>query len=304
MTGGSNKIWIDALRNEERLPESYATTVFYYVAPLAERISALRVDLRRSIIIGINGAQGSGKTTLALFLANWLRHELGLSVASLSLDDLYLSKHERRQLAEQQHPLLQTRGVPGTHDVELGMRLLTALTESGPKHVVVLPRFDKACDDRLEPSDARRVDAPVDVVLFEGWCVGANAQPDADLDFPVNALEAEEDADGDWRKFVNEKLKDEYLALFERLDALIMLRVPSFDKVLEWRELQEQKLRTATAAGMTSAQLRRFVMHFERLTRHMLEDMPGYADSVIDIDDSHRMVAATSRQWPFELTGP
>lgn len=304
MTSDSNKLWIDALCSAEQLPESYAATVFYYVAPLAERINALHVILRRPIVIGINGAQGSGKTTLTLFLANWLQHELGLSVASLSLDDLYLSKRERQQIAEQQHPLLRTRGVPGTHDVALGKQLLTALTESGRKRVVALPRFDKARDDRLGPSDARRVEAPVNVVLFEGWCVGAYAQPDADLGTPVNALEAKEDADGVWRKFVNEKLKGEYLALFERLDALVMLRVPSFDKVLEWRQLQEQKLRNSTAAGLNPAEVQRFVMHFERLTRHMLETLPGYADSLIDIDDSHRIVAVTNRQWPFEVTLP
>lgn len=304
MTSDSNKLWIDALCSAEQLPESYAATVFYYVAPLAERINALHVILRRPIVIGINGAQGSGKTTLTLFLANWLQHELGLSVASLSLDDLYLSKRERQQMAEQQHPLLRTRGVPGTHDVALGKKLLTALTESGRKRVVALPRFDKARDDRLGPSDARRVEAPVNVVLFEGWCVGAYAQPDADLGTPVNALEAKEDADGVWRKFVNEKLKGEYLALFERLDALVMLRVPSFDKVLEWRQLQEQKLRNSTAAGLNPAEVQRFVMHFERLTRHMLETLPAYADSLIDIDDSHRIVAVTNRQWPFEVTLP
>jgi D-glycerate 3-kinase len=136
--------------------------------------------------------------------------------------------------------------------------------------------------------------------LFEGWCVGARPQLDNDLVTPVNSLEAKDDADGIWRSYVNEKLEHEYANLFARLDALIMLRIASIDKVLEWRELQEQKLRKKSATGMTSAELRRFVMYFERLTRHMLEDMPDYANTVIDIDDSHNMVGMSHINWPFE----
>jgi D-glycerate 3-kinase len=300
LTGAINIPWVDDLRRTERLPESYTAMVFDYVAPLAERIRELHGFLGRPIVNGINGAQGSGKSTLALFLANWLKRELGLTTVSLSLDALYLSKAAREDLAKKWHPLLRTRGVPGTHDVALGIESLKELTEEIPNHVVTLPGFDKARDDRVKQSDLRCVDAPVDVVLFEGWCVGARPQPDCDLITPVNSLEAEDDVDGIWRSYVNEKLGHEYAGLFERLDALVMLRIPSFDKVLEWREQQEQKLREKSATGMNSAELRHFVMHFERLTRHMLEDMPDYANTVIDIDDSHNMVGMSHINWPFE----
>lgn len=281
-------MWIEELRLAEQLPASYGAEVAEYVAPLAERIRALREQLGRPVVIGINGAQGSGKTTFALFLTEWLQRELGLTSVSVSLDDLYLGKQAREELAGSKHPLLQTRGVPGTHDVALGKELLQALTEQSEEHVVRLPVFDKATDDRLQQSKWRSIEAPVDIVLFEGWCVGARPQRDADLRDPVNALEAQDDTDGRWRSFVNRNLKEDYAELFSRLDALVMLRIPSFDKVIEWRELQEQKM--PGQPGMNAAELRDFVMHFERLTRHMLARMPDYADTVIDLDDLHRMV--------------
>lgn len=289
-------MWIEELRLAEQLPASYTATVAEYIAPLARRIRDLHASLGRPVVIGINGAQGSGKTTFAAFLAGCLQHELGLTAVSLSLDDLYLSHEARKRLAQEQHPLLRTRGVPGTHDVALGVETIRALTADGAEREVVLPGFDKARDDRLAGADLRKVTAPVDVVLFEGWCVGARPQRNIDLRSPVNALEAEEDADGSWRSFVNNCLKNEYADLFSRLDVLIMLRVPSFNKVFEWRELQEQKL--GNGGGMNAAELQRFVMHFERLTRHMLARLPHDAHTIIDIDDSHNMVGAVHREWP------
>jgi len=303
----NNHSWIDALRRAERLPENYSAAVSDFVVPLAYRVQALRAAMGRPVVIGINGAQGSGKSTFALFLTNWLERELGLTVASLSLDDLYLGKQARRDLSRQKHPLLRTRGVPGTHDVALGIETLAALTKPGPVRIVKVPVFDKAKDDLLDTSEWRGVDGPVDVVLFEGWCVGARPQPDESLNSPINVLEAEEDVGAAWRSLVNESLKTDYALLFERIDSLVMLRVPSFDKVIEWRGLQEQQLReradkkdSGGATGMSPEEIRRFIMHFERLTRHMLEHMPSLADTVIDIDQSHHMVAMTHNDRPFE----
>ncbi|MGA8203697.1 MAG: hypothetical protein WB812_04205, partial [Woeseiaceae bacterium] len=142
-----------------------------------------------------------------------------------------------------------------------------------------------------------RVEVPVDVVLFEGWCVGARPQDAAALAEPVNALEAGEDAGAVWRRAVNEHLGSDYASLFDRLDMLVMLRIPSFDKVREWRGLQEQKLRerSRSADGLSDAGLRRFIRHYERLTRHMLATMPAYADVVIDIDEHHGVAGVTYR---------
>jgi D-glycerate 3-kinase len=281
-------LWIEELRSAEELPESYAADVVEYLVPLAKRIHDLHEKRARPVVIGVNGAQGSGKTTITLFLAECLRRDFGLRVATLSLDDLYLGKEARVALAGHTHPLLQTRGVPGTHDVALGKAILRELTSNSDDHRVSLPIFDKATDDLLPQSEWKSIEAPVDIVLFEGWCVGARPQRDADLRDPINALEARDDTDGRWRSFVNRNLKNDYADLFSRLDALVMLRIPSFDKVLEWRGLQEQKMPGEPAMDNTG--LREFIMHFERLTRHMLARMPDYADTVIDLDDSHRMV--------------
>jgi len=288
-------LWIEELRLAEQLPASYAVAVAEYVAPLAERVCELRKHLGRPVVIGVNGAPGSGKSTLVLFLAEWLQRESGLAAAVLSLDDIYLGKHDRNELADKIHPLLGTRGVPGTHDVALGKKLLQALTEQNEERVVRLPVFDKATDGRWPQSEWRSIEAPVEVVLFEGWCVGARPQRDADLRDPLNALEAQDDPDGRWRSFVNRNLKNDYAELFSRLDALIMLRIPSFDKVFEWREVQEQKL--MGDSGMDAAEIRHFMMYFERLTRHMLARMPAYANTVIELDDSHAMVRMHNQKW-------
>ena len=98
---------------------------------------------RRPLVLGLCGAQGSGKSTLSLALCERLRAK-GLANASLSLDDLYLAPESRAILARTIHPLLAIRGVPGTHDVALGEQILDDLIAGRP---TLLPRFDKA-DDR------------------------------------------------------------------------------------------------------------------------------------------------------------
>jgi D-glycerate 3-kinase len=109
----------------------------------------------------------------------------------------------------------------------------------------------------------------------------------------VNKLEEKEDVDGTWRRYVNDRLSDDYRELFEQLDTLVMLRIPSFDKVIEWRGLQERKLReSAIRTESEKLDLERFVMYYERLTRHMLKTMPDYADIIIDVDHQHRLILA------------
>ena len=290
--------WADEFVKIHNLPPIYIENTKPCVRAVAEWLCILRASLGRPLIVGISGAQGSGKTTFSRFLAGWAKSENHMTVACLSLDGLYLRKAERKKLASSVHSLLETRGPPGTHDVSMAGELLDELAGAGPERTVALPVFDKALDDRAPAGQWRRVHAPVDVVLFEGWCVGARPQPQGLLAEPANALEAERDRAGRWRRYVNERLKTDYAGLFRRLDLLIMLRVPSFGKVLEWRSLQEHKLRERFRGrprpgggppGMSEAELEHFVRHYERLTRHMLKTMPDYADAVIDIDGNHRM---------------
>lgn len=246
-------------------------------------------------VFGINGAQGSGKSTAAAFLRDELATAHGLRAAVLSLDDVYLPRAARQALAVEVHPLLATRGVPGTHEVALGIETLQRLKRLPAGESLALPGFSKADDDRLPRSRWSRVDGPVDLILFEGWCVGVPAQAAAALQTPVNALEADEDADGRWRHWVNEQLATRYADWFAGLDALIFLQVPDFDCVRRWRGQQEQDTaRQAGGAGaglQSSRQLDRFIQHYQRITLHALDVLPARADVRLALDHDHRVAS-------------
>lgn len=228
-------------------------------------------------VAGICGSQASGKSTLAAALVRRAAAE-GVPAASISLDDIYLTRAEREHLARTVHPLLRTRGVPGTHDVGLGLSLLAAL-ERG--EAALLPRFDKGTDDRAARHTWDRAPEQTRLLVFEGWCTGAIAQDDAALAQPVNALERDEDPDGIWRAWFNRALAHEYRPLFGRLDLLILLAAPGFETVLGWRIQQEQALHLRGAPqAMSDAAIARFIAHYERTTRHILAEMPARADMV------------------------
>lgn len=234
--------------------------------------------------VAISGAQGSGKTTLARMLTQELM-SLGVRAVTCSLDDFYLPRMARLELSRIVHPLLRTRGVPGTHDVELCMRVLDGVMHTPTP----MPQFDKGLDDRVEAS-RWPVEGPADIIVIEGWCLGARAQPAADLVPPINDLERDEDGDARFRRFVNDSLS-RYQSLFARFDKLVFLQVPNFDAVRRWRAEQETQIEPSRQ--MTHAQLARFVAHYERLTRWMCVDMPQRADLTVELDESHAI--ATSR---------
>jgi D-glycerate 3-kinase len=291
---------------------------------LLEDIAALRA--RRAgqpVVIGLCGAQGSGKSTICAALEASLRETQGASVAVLSIDDLYLPAAERVRLAQSVHPLLRTRGVPGTHEVALGIGLIDRLTHAAADERTPLPRFDKLADDRLPTSAWPQLIGRADVVLLEGWCVGARAQPVDQLAAPINQLERDEDSDARWRHYVNTQLAGAYQGLFGLIDRLILLRAPGFEVVFQWRRQQEYTLAheaaalaaqaaaaqtgpgTGTGAGsamgtgapvrgvMNDAQLERFISHYERLTRYILTEMPGRADIVVSLDAARRVTTVT-----------
>lgn len=271
----------------ERLPVDYRQVVETYWRPLAGEI-ARAVHAKRPLLVGINGAQGSGKTTLCKFLEVLLA-EQGLKAVTLSLDDLYLSRAERAHAAADHHPLFATRGVPGTHDVERGMAILDRLLAGKSAE---LPVFDKAYD---EPSgEKRHVEGPIDVVLFEGWCVGAAPQAAAELREAVNALERDEDSDGTWRREVNRRLATDYAELFGRIDLLVVLKVADFETVRTHRGLQERRLGVGPAV-MDEAALDRFLAHYQRLTEWMLAEMPARADILVEIGHDRRPVRLSTK---------
>ncbi len=231
--------------------------------------------------IGLGGGQGAGKSTLARLIQD-AGTVFGKRIEVLGIDDFYLTKAERERLGREVHPLLATRGPPGTHAVALAQTAVAALGGDGP---VEVPRFDKGIDDRVAPVVLQ---APADIVVLEGWCVGARpAEPD-ELEPPINALEREDDAEGIWRSYVNDALRC-YEALFNGLDALVFLQVPSIGAVRRWRLQQEGE--RAAAQRMTAAEVSRFVEHYERITLRMLRDLPAHADTVVGLDAEHRVAA-------------
>lgn len=251
------------------------------VDPLLAQLAAWRGD--GLFVLGICGAQGSGKSTLSAALAQRLAAQ-GLRAATLSLDDLYLTRSERQRLARNVHPLFATRGVPGTHDVALGLATLDGLKrgEAAP-----LPRFDKARDDRVPASAWPLAPPQTQVLVLEGWCLGARAQNPSALAAHVNELERLEDPQGIWRRHANAALGGDYQRLFARIDRLVLLAAPGWETVARWREQQEADLRASSSSAgpgvMSPAQVERFVQHFERITRSILAEMPRRADLTIHL---------------------
>lgn len=265
------------------------------IEPLLACIERWRAGHSRLFVLGVCGAQGSGKSTLVTALAARLA-AAGVAVAELSLDDLYLTRAARQDLARTVHPLLATRGVPGTHDVALGLATLDALArgEAAP-----LPRFDKAADDRVPPADWPCAPANTQMLLLEGWCLGARPQDETELAAPVNGLEADEDPAAIWRRHVNAALAGDYQRLFARIDRQVLLAAPGWDVVARWRGEQEAQLRARSAAGgagvMDAAGLARFIQHYERLTRHILSEMPARADALVRLGPEREVLAVSWR---------
>lgn len=283
---------LTAFIETENLPVNYLQTVEQWYLPLLNTINFKQSIHDGTFILGINGSQGSGKSTLASLLVILLREELGLTSINLSLDDFYLTLKERQALAANVHPFLKTRGVPGTHDTNLAIQTISALKQTGD---VAIPRFDKATDDRASESEWSKVHAPVDVIILEGWCLGVEPQLETELQDAVNELE-EEDGQGVWRSYINNKLASEYRELFNALDTLLMLKAPDFAHIIDWRLQQENKLRDKSDSSadlklMDRERLIRFISHYERLTRHALETLPAKADVVYLLNDDQSIQA-------------
>ncbi len=273
-----------------QLPDSYREVAQKWFIPLAESIVMQLDGAARPFFIGINGCQGSGKSTLTDFLADYLHSAHQCQVACLSLDDFYLSQVERNVLAETIHPLLKTRGVPGTHDITLMDEVFAQLKTNGE---VALPRFNKATDNPIAKQNWPVINTPPDIVIVEGWCWGVPPQPEQELIRPVNQLEENEDNEGIWRRFVNDQLAERYLPLFSLMNYNIMLKGPSFEHVFKWRCEQEHKLAAKDNANstaiMTDEQIARFIQHYQRLTEHSFEALPPLCDVVFLLDE-HRYI--------------
>ena len=278
---------------QERLPSTYLLDATQYFLPLVRDIKAeIQSSRKGPFLIGINGAQGTGKSTLAKLLSALLTSS-GYRAVNLSIDDFYYSKAKRQELADEIHPLLRSRGVPGTHDVDLALNLIEQLCAAGSNQQITLPRFDKSLDDCRPVAACEQIQGPIDIIILEGWFVGAKAQAGDELTQAINELEINEDSDGRWRAYVNQQLAGSYQSLFEKIHILLMLQAPGFEQILEWRSLQEEKLRTLAvtdASGLMDRKaIKHFIQHFERLTRHCLRTLPDSADRVFQLNTEHRI---------------
>jgi D-glycerate 3-kinase len=301
-TVSSGPGWETAFVDRHRVPRDYLIHAQKWFAPLADKIATHQKSANRALVVGINGSQGSGKTTVCDYLSECLAVRHDTRAVCLSLDDFYLTRHQRAQLATAVHPLLATRGVPGTHDMRLLQATLDALLARDDGQAAV-PRFDKARDDRKPGEAWDRVATPLDVILLEGWCLGVRPQPDPDLEVAVNELERVEDADGRWRRYVNNRILEDFEPLYDRIDCWVMLRAPSFDCVYRWRQEQEHKLARSAGANvghliMDDGQLARFIQFYERITRNCLDELPARVHHLYQLDEERRVTRETHRESP------
>lgn len=297
--------WQKAFLDQHRLSAAYLGYAQCWFEPLAASLlahlnGAGGAHPGAPLLIAVNGSQGSGKTTLCAYLCAHLQAQYGVRAITLSLDDFYLTHAQRRELAVSVHPLLATRGVPGTHDMALLNTTLDALLAADRTAAVPVPRFDKARDDRRLRSRWDEVEGRIDIVLLEGWCMGARPRPVEELLQAVNRLEREEDPEGFWRSYANGALQRDFLPLYERVDKWVMLAAPSFDCVYRWRLEQEHKLAVSAsgkkAGVMSDKQVARFVDFYQRLTEHCLATLPVVVDYLYTLDEQRNIVASRP-QW-------
>ncbi|MEZ5996526.1 MAG: hypothetical protein R3C25_12335 [Hyphomonadaceae bacterium] len=234
----------------------------------------------RPAVIGVAGAQGSGKTTVCRLLEAANRPRF----AHFSLDDVYLTKAEREEMARRTHPLFITRGPPGTHDIDRAVGTIVALRTAAPKNRIPLPRFDKASDDRAPRSDWPRFAGRPEAILIDGWCLGALPPPAGP---PLNALE-HIDSDGRWRAAQASFLEDQYAMFFAAFDAIIYLQAPNWEIVRTWRGQQEEQMLGRPLTPAEQSALDRFVMHYERITRSMLAGRHK-ARWIVHLDEARRV---------------
>lgn len=287
------QLLIEALR----LPENFIDVVENIYYPLA--VGLLNSKQQGPLLVSINGAQGTGKSTLTNFLKVILESLSSKPAAAFSIDDFYLTRSERLQLAKKIHPLFKTRGVPGTHDLDLMKSVLNELLNGNSTQI---PVFNKAIDDRKQAEDWQSITEPVDFILFEGWCVLSPPQQAEELVEPINQLEKEEDPNTEWRRYANLKLTEYQQQLFSLTDISIMLQPPDFEHVYEWRTLQEDKLRESNLSDkhqlMDADGLKRFIQHYERISRHTLAQLPAQVDYLLPVDSQHNITGIIERHEP------
>ena len=260
-----------------------------FYLPLSEWLYSVYKKDNKIKIIGLSGGQGAGKSTITGILKFILKRKYGLNLCVFSIDDFYKTKAERKKMSKKVHPLFLTRGVPGTHDLNLINRTIKQLKKQRFK-TVLIPKFDKSIDDRSKKNKWQKIKKPPHLIIFEGWCVGARHQKNTELKKPLNLIERKHDGNLIWRKTVNNSLKNHYKKLFNKIDRLVYLKAPNFNNIFKWRLLQEQKMKLTSKSKdtMSQTQVREFIMFYERITMHMMKNFSIISDLTVFLDKSHR----------------
>ena len=281
----------DKFKNKEKMIKSFLIPVSFWIASKANK--------SKPYFVGLAGGQGTGKTTVSSIIAIVLRKYFKLNVFKISIDDFYKTRKERISLSKKIHPFLMTRGVPGTHDINTMLNFFKK-TKSKKFRSLKLPKFDKAIDDRCDKKLWYSIKKKPDVIIFEGWCVGARAENNNTLKKHINNLERKEDKKLVWRKFVNQQLKLKYKKLYAQLDCLLFLKAGSFNLLQKWRLKQEKKLRLKNVGIknskiMNKKDVIKFMQTYQRVTQNMLKHAPKYSSIILNLNRNHQIKSVKYR---------
>ncbi len=260
-----------------------------FYLPICEKIYQDYKKDKKIKIIGLAGGQGAGKSTITQIIKLILKTKYNLRVVYFSIDDFYKKSSERIKMSKNVHKLFKTRGVPGTHDTILIKKTFKDLIKKKFKPLII-PLFDKSRDNRFPKKKWQKIKKKPEIIIFEGWCVGAKPQKHKYLKKSINVLEKKYDASLIWRSRVNYELQNAYAEIFNKINRLIFLKVPNFECVYKWRLLQEKKLQLTSKGKkiMTPTQVKNFIMYYERITNQMLVDLTKKAYAVLYLDKKHR----------------
>ena len=275
----------DKFKNKDKMVKSFLIPVSFWISK--------RVNKKKPLIIGLAGGQGSGKTTISSILTLILKNYFKLNVFKVSIDDFYKTRKDRKSLSKNKHSLLMTRGVPGTHDIDLMLNFFKQIKNKNFKSLQI-PTFNKAIDDRCQKSLWYKIKTKPDVVIFEGWCVGARPQLNSQLKKPINSLEKVHDHRAKWRTYVNNQLKTKYNDLFKQLDGLLYLKAKNFSLLREWRLKQERKLWIQTKNKknlkiMNSGDVINFMQTYQRITQQMFKDAIKSSSVIMNLNSNHQI---------------
>ena len=275
----------EKFKNKDRMIRSFLIPVCFWIAK--------KTNKKVPLIIGLAGGQGTGKTTITSIITIILKKYFKLNVFKISIDDFYKTIKQRTLLSKNKHPLLMTRGDPGTHDIDIMLNFFKRIKVKNFK-ILKLPKFNKGVDDRCKQSLWYKIQSKPDIVILEGWCVGARSQKSKELKKPVNSLEKVHDQNFKWRQYVNYQLKTKYKKLFNQLDYILFLKAKNFSLLRRWRLKQEKKLwlkskNKKNLKIMNKSEVKNFMDTYQRITQQMFKDMPKYSSIVMNLNNSHQI---------------